>query len=73
LTGDEIVASGLFWIEVINGCLDISSYEAEDRRFKLVGGAPGIEEWFLLPQVWDRWGKVEIRRLDVVRMHELFQ
>jgi hypothetical protein len=36
-------------------------------------GSPEIEEWFLLPQVWDRMGKVEIRRLDVVRMHELFQ
>jgi hypothetical protein len=30
LTGDEIVAWGFFWIEVINGCLDISSYEAGD-------------------------------------------
>jgi hypothetical protein len=26
-----------FWIEVINGCLDISSCEAGDRRLKLVG------------------------------------
>jgi hypothetical protein len=66
LTGDEIVAWGFFWIEVINGCLDISSCEAGDRR------SPKIEERFLLPQVWDRRGKVGIRRLDVLRMRELF-
>jgi hypothetical protein len=38
-----------------------------DRRF------PKVEEGFLLPQVWDRRVKVEIRRLDVPSMHELFQ
>jgi hypothetical protein len=68
-TGDEIVTWGFFWIEVINGCLDISSCEAVQAS----KGSPDIEEWFLLPQMWDRRGKVEIRRLDVVKMHELFQ
>jgi hypothetical protein len=68
-TGDEIVDRGFFWIEVIKVCLDISSCEAGDRRFKLVGVSRNCE-WFLLPQVWNRRDKVEIWRLHIVRMRE---
>jgi hypothetical protein len=56
---------------VTNGCFYISSCDAGDRRLKLIRGLQ-FEELFLLPQVWDRKGKVEIRRLDVVRMHEIY-
>jgi hypothetical protein len=31
---------------VINGCLDISSYEAGDRSFKLVGGLQEFKNGF---------------------------
>jgi hypothetical protein len=52
--------------------LDIGSCEAGDRRFKLVRGLQKLKR-FLLQQGWDQRGKVEIWRLDVVRMQELFQ
>jgi hypothetical protein len=45
-TGDEIVAWGFFWIEVINGRLDIRSCEAGDRRFKLVRGPQKLKNGF---------------------------
>jgi hypothetical protein len=56
LTGDEIVAWGFFCIEEINGGLDISSYEAGDRRFKLVERLQELNGFFC-----QRWGTGGVR------------